>query len=70
MRCVWVEAYRGSERIPGGVESMSKVQFAVDQRSQGHSSWLRVVREKSAGQDGAATGSPAASPAGAPKGTP
>jgi hypothetical protein len=20
MRCVWVEAYRGSERIPGGVE--------------------------------------------------
>ena len=47
MRCVWVEAYRGSERIPGGVESMSKVQFALDQRTQGHSSWLRVVREKS-----------------------
>jgi hypothetical protein len=46
MRCVWVEAYRGSERIPGGVESMSKVQFAVDQRCQGHSSWLRVAREK------------------------
>ena len=46
MRCVWVEAYRGSERIPGGVESMSKVQFAVDQRSQGRSSWLRVAREK------------------------
>ena len=46
MRCVWVEAYRGSEKIPGGVEAMSKVQHAVDQRQQGRSSWLRVVREK------------------------
>jgi hypothetical protein len=25
---------------------MSGVQFAVDQRMQGRSSWLRVVREK------------------------
>jgi Methylene-tetrahydrofolate reductase C terminal len=46
MRCVWVEAFRGSEHIPGGVAAMSKVQFAVDQRCQGRSSWLRVVREK------------------------
>ena len=46
MRCVWVEAYRGSERIPGGIAAMSQVQFAVDQRQQGRSSWLRVVREK------------------------
>jgi Methylene-tetrahydrofolate reductase C terminal len=46
MRCVWVEAYQGSVRIPGGVEAMSKVQFAVDQRQQGRSSWLRVAREK------------------------
>jgi len=45
MRCVWVEAYRGSERIPGGGAAMSTVQFAVDQRMQGRSSWLRVVRE-------------------------
>lgn len=48
MRCVWLEAYRGSERIPGGVEAMRTVQFAVDQRGQGRSSWLRVAREKSA----------------------
>ena len=48
MRCVWVEAYHGSEHIPGGVAAMSQVQFAVDQRCQGRSSWLRVVREKSA----------------------
>jgi hypothetical protein len=27
---------------------MNKLQFAVDQRLQGHSSWLRVTREKSA----------------------
>jgi hypothetical protein len=46
MMCVWVQAYRGSERIPGGVEAMSAVQFAVDHRQQGRSSWLRVVREK------------------------
>jgi hypothetical protein len=25
---------------------MSQVQFAVDQRQQGRSSWLRVAREK------------------------
>jgi hypothetical protein len=45
---VWVDAYLGSQRIPGGVEAMGKVQFAVDQRSQGRSSWLRVMREKTA----------------------
>ncbi|HLN49525.1 MAG TPA: methylenetetrahydrofolate reductase C-terminal domain-containing protein [Steroidobacteraceae bacterium] len=48
MRCVWVEAYRGSQRIPGGVEAMRQIQFAVDQRQQGRSSWLRVVRELNA----------------------
>ena len=52
MRCVWVEAYRGGARIPGGIEAMSKVQFAVDQRLQGRSSWLREAREK--GGQGAA----------------
>lgn len=49
MRCVWVEAYKGSERIPGGVAAMREMQFAVDNRQQGKSSWLRVVREKSGG---------------------
>jgi hypothetical protein len=58
MKCVWVEAYRGSERIPGGVEAMSKVQFAVDQRQQGRSSWLRVVREKTAPPMDAPKGAP------------
>jgi hypothetical protein len=57
MKCVWVQAYQGSERIPGGIEAMRQVQHAVDQRSQGRSSWLRVVREKA--QAGTAPGSPA-----------
>jgi hypothetical protein len=56
MRCVWVEAYRGSERIPGGTRAMSEVQFAVDQRQWGRSSWLRVAREKATAPDGARTG--------------
>src|SRR6202162_6197752 len=55
MRCVWVEAYRGSQAIPGGIEAMSVVQFAVDQRCQGRSSWLRVAREK-AGENGGGPG--------------
>jgi len=46
MMCVWVQAYHGAKRIPGGVEAMSAVQFAVDHRQQGRSSWLRVVRER------------------------
>ena len=46
MKCVWVQAFSGSERIPGGVAAMAEVQFAVDQRLQGRSSWLRVAREK------------------------
>jgi len=46
MKCVWVLAFEGSQRIPGGVEAMRAVQPAVDQRLQGSSSWLRVVREQ------------------------
>ncbi len=46
MKCVWVAAYEGSQRIPGGIEAMRVIQFAVDQRLQGSSSWLRVVRDQ------------------------
>jgi hypothetical protein len=46
MRCVWVAAWEGSQRIPGGVESLRTVQFAVDRRLQGRSSWLRAVRQR------------------------
>ena len=49
MRCVWVEAYRGSERIPGGIarDSRGAVRRSTS-ASQGRSSWLRVVRERTA----------------------
>ena len=63
MRCVWVEAYEGSGRIPGGVEAMSKVQFAVDQRQQGRSSWLRVAREKGCENAGTRAGGAPQAPA-------
>lgn len=46
MRCVWVEGWEGARRMKKGDE-ISTVQFAVDHRLQGKSSWLRVVREKS-----------------------
>jgi methylene-tetrahydrofolate reductase-like protein len=46
MRCVWVEAFHGAERIPGGLDKLRVVQPAVDRRLEGSSSWLRVVREK------------------------
>ena len=48
MRCVWVEAFHGSQRIPGGLVAMQVLQHAVDRRLQGTSSWLRVAREKAA----------------------
>ena len=46
MKCVWTEAVAGSARIPDGMEALRQVQVAVDQRLQGRSSWLRVVRER------------------------
>jgi hypothetical protein len=49
MRCVWVEAWEGSRRMkdPGAIQT---VQFAVDHRLAGRSSWLKVAREKGEGQ--------------------
>ena len=46
MRCVWVEAFRGAEAIPGGLDKIRVVQPPVDRRLEGRSSWLRVVRDK------------------------
>ncbi|MGO9803694.1 MAG: methylenetetrahydrofolate reductase C-terminal domain-containing protein [Steroidobacteraceae bacterium] len=46
MPCVWVQAFAGGQRIPGGIEALRTVQAAVDRRLQGKSSWLRVVRER------------------------
>lgn len=46
MRCVWVEAIAGSERMRDDGAGIRGVQAPVDWRLQGRSSWLRVVREK------------------------
>lgn len=43
MRCVWVEAWAGSQRMKHGSD-ISIVQFPVDHRLKGSSSWLREVR--------------------------
>ena len=50
MKCVWVEAFDGSQRMVAGKEAIKVVQFAVDRRLQGQSSWLKVAREKAAAQ--------------------
>jgi hypothetical protein len=46
MRCVWVQAFAGAERIPGGLAKIRVVQAPVDRRLEGHSAWLKVVRDK------------------------
>ena len=44
MRCVWVEAWRGSQQMRDS-EAIRQVQIPVDNLLKGSSSWLRVVRE-------------------------
>jgi hypothetical protein len=46
MRCVWVEAWSGSQRMRRGSETIRAARPAVDRRRAGTSSWLRVAREK------------------------
>jgi Methylene-tetrahydrofolate reductase C terminal len=46
MRCVWLLAFTGAERIPGGLDRIRVIQAPVDRRLEGHSSWLRLVRER------------------------
>ena len=49
MRCVWVEAWRGSKVInPNATdsrESITNLQVAIDNRQRGKSSWLKEVRK-------------------------
>ena len=48
MRCVWVEAFEGSQRMQEGRAAIRVVQIAVDRRLEGRSSWLKVAREQAA----------------------
>ena len=45
MRCVWVEAWRGSQQMRDS-EAIRQVQIPVNNLLKGSSSWLRVVREE------------------------
>ncbi|MCP4186600.1 MAG: hypothetical protein GY763_03250 [Gammaproteobacteria bacterium] len=47
MVCVWVEAWRGSRNMRGN-EAIQRVQPPVNHAYKDSSSWLRVVRQKSA----------------------
>ena len=44
MRCVWVEAWRGSQQMRDS-QAIRQLQIPVDNLLKGSSSWLRVVRE-------------------------
>ena len=48
MRCVWVEAFEGSERMREGKKAIRIVQLPLDRRLEGTSSWLRVARQRHA----------------------
>lgn len=50
MRCVWVEAWRGSQQMRNS-QAIRQVQIPVDNLLKGSSSWLRVVREQRAARD-------------------
>jgi Methylene-tetrahydrofolate reductase C terminal len=45
MRCVWVHAWEGSRRMVEGDRVLDR-QPPVDHRLWGHSSWLRISRER------------------------
>ena len=47
MKCVWVEAIAGGARMRDGGAAVRVVQFAVDRRLAGRSSWLEAARVKS-----------------------
>lgn len=50
MRCVWVEAFAGSQKIATGPE-IDQVQKPLDHRKWGRSAWLDVLRQRAAGDD-------------------
>ena len=45
MRCVWVEAWNGADRMQHGLQRIAVEQPPVDRSLEGSSSWLRVARE-------------------------
>ena len=45
MRCVWVEAWRGSQQMRDS-QAIRQVQIPVNNLLKGSSSWLRLVRDE------------------------
>jgi hypothetical protein len=45
MRCVWVEAWKGSRRLPAG-DAILNVQRPIDHRLWHRSAWLGVLRAR------------------------
>ncbi|MFQ5562333.1 MAG: methylenetetrahydrofolate reductase C-terminal domain-containing protein [Parvularculaceae bacterium] len=45
MRCVWVEAWNGAAHMKKG-DAINDVNFAIDHRIVGTSSWLRLARNE------------------------
>ena len=43
MKCVWVQAWDGASRMKAG-EDIKEIEFAIDYRDQGKSTWLRIAR--------------------------
>lgn len=43
MKCVWVQAWDGASRMKAG-EEIKEIEFAIDHRDQGKSTWLRIAR--------------------------
>jgi hypothetical protein len=54
MRCVWVEAWRGSQQMRDS-EAIRQVQIPVNNLLKGSSSWLRVVRDEHAARESEAS---------------
>jgi len=50
MRCVWVDAWQGSEQMRDS-QAIQQVQVPVNNLLKGSSSWLRVVRDVHAAQE-------------------
>lgn len=46
MRCVWVAAWDGASRMKEG-DAIKSIEFAVDHREKGASTWLKLAREDS-----------------------
>ena len=46
MRCVWLEAWDGSQRMKAGRLAINIIQAPVDNRYLKKSSWLRIARQK------------------------